>query len=52
MRRMYLPTKTSHKTYASLVNYQKGRKVHLKDNYLPRDVKFGDKMSRSQKAHC
>ena len=52
MRRMYLPTKTSHKTYASLVNYQKSRNVHLKDNYLLRDVKFGDNVSHSQKAHC
>ena len=52
MRRMYVPRKTSHKTYASLVNYLKGRNVHLKDNYLPRDVKFGDNMSHSQKAHC
>ena len=24
-----------------------GRNVHLKDEYLPRDVKFGDKMSHS-----
>ena len=31
MRRMYLPTKTSHKTYASLVNYKKGRNDHLKE---------------------
>ena len=52
LRRMYLQTKTSHKTYASLVNYWKGRNVHLKDGYLLRDVKFWDKMSHSQKAYC
>ena len=27
-----------------------GRNIHLKDKYIPRDVKFGDKMSHSQKA--
>ena len=25
------------------------RNIHLKDKYIPRDVKFGDKMPHSQK---
>ena len=33
-------------------NYLKGRNVHLKDKCFPKDIKFGDKMSHSQKAHC